>query len=124
MLTSITPFVVYFALQWDVAHLGLAVMALVLTMAMLVSAHIVHQQFIQSVRTRFASSLATNLAVLSAAHKLLSMVPALASGPGRRGSNDSSPCRRPRMRFASYRMTRTDSRFRVSGRVAASEPSL
>ncbi len=55
VLTSITPFVVYFALQWDIAHLGLASMALVLTMALLVSSHIVHQQFIQSVRTRFAN---------------------------------------------------------------------
>ena len=53
VLTSITPFIVYFAIQWDVAYLALALMALVLTMAMLVSAYIVHQQFIESVRTRF-----------------------------------------------------------------------
>ena len=53
VLTSITPFIVYFAVQWDVAYLALALMALVLTMAMLVSAYIVHQQFIESVRTRF-----------------------------------------------------------------------
>ena len=53
VLTSITPFIVFFAIQWDVAYLALALMALVLTMAMLVSAYIVHQQFIESVRTRF-----------------------------------------------------------------------
>ena len=53
VITSITPFIVYFAIQWDVAYLALALMALVLTMAMLVSAYIVHQQFIESVRTRF-----------------------------------------------------------------------
>ena len=49
------PLIVYFALQWDIAYMALAVMALVLTMAMLVSAHVVHQQFIESVRTRFAN---------------------------------------------------------------------
>ncbi len=55
VVTSITPFIVYFAIQWDVAYLALGLMALVLTMAMVVSANIVHQQFIESVRTRFAN---------------------------------------------------------------------
>ena len=55
VLTCITPYIVYFVLQGDVVYLTLAVMSLVLTMAMLVSAHIVHQQFIESVRARFAN---------------------------------------------------------------------
>ncbi len=55
VLTSISPYIVYFTLQWDVVFLALAVMSLVMTLAMLMSSHLVHQQFIESVRTHFAN---------------------------------------------------------------------
>ncbi|NNG04726.1 MAG: hypothetical protein HKM95_11575 [Inquilinus sp.] len=55
LFASILPYVVFFALRGDSVHFSLAGMALVLIVAMLLSAHIVHLTLVESIRTRYAS---------------------------------------------------------------------